>query len=39
MLQLQLDELSRAEAIMVAAGLCTKDKFDKAREIARELHL
>ncbi len=36
-LQLQLDELNRAEAIMVAAGLCTPGKFEKAREIAREL--
>lgn len=37
-LQLQLDELNRAESVMVAAGLCTADKFEAARKIVRELH-
>ncbi len=36
-LQLQIDDLTRAENIMVAAGLATADKFEKARQIVREL--
>ena len=36
-LQLQLTDLNRAEAIMVAAGLIPVEKFEQARKIAREL--
>lgn len=36
-LQLRIDDLDRAEKIMVAAGLVTAEKFDQARKIAREL--
>jgi hypothetical protein len=37
-LQLQLDDLDRAEKIMVAAGLVTAERFEQARSWARELH-
>lgn len=36
-LQLQLNDLTRAENVMVAAGLATKEQFDKARMIVRDL--
>ncbi len=37
-LKLQLDEISRVEKVMVAAGLVPAEKFEKARNIVRELH-
>ncbi len=36
-LQLQVDDLTRAEKIMVAADLATPEQFEKARKIVREL--